>query len=113
MAEANAALEAILAAHLPYPALVVDRQWELVAANDALYSLLGGLDADLLEPPVNVIRLSIHLRGLAPRIVNLAEWRLNSPSASDASTPRRGTLRSPRCWPRCVPMVWNGPRRRL
>lgn len=75
MAEANAALETILAAHAPYPALVVDRRWDLVSANDAAYALLGGVDADLLEPPVNVIRLSVHPRGLAPRIVNLGEWR--------------------------------------
>jgi len=75
MAEANAAIEAILAAHLPFPALVVDPGWDLVAANDAAYALLGGVDADLLEPPVNVIRLSLHERGLAPRIVNLDEWR--------------------------------------
>ncbi|KAA1428268.1 helix-turn-helix domain-containing protein [Nocardioides antri] len=75
MAEANAALEAILQAHLPYPALVVDRHWELVAANDAAFALLDGIDADLLEPPVNVIRLSVHPRGLAPRIANLDEWR--------------------------------------
>jgi len=75
MSEANAALEAILQAHLPYPALVVDRHWELVTANEAAFSLLDGVDEDLLEPPVNVIRLSVHPRGLAPRIVNLAEWR--------------------------------------
>jgi len=75
MAEANAALEAILAAHMPYPALVVDRRWELISGNDAVYSLLDGVDDDLLEPPVNVIRLSLHPRGLAPRIANLTEWR--------------------------------------
>lgn len=75
MAEANAALEAILQAHLPYPALVVDRHWELVTANEAAFSLLDGVDEDLLEPPVNVIRLSVHPRGLAPRIANLPEWR--------------------------------------
>jgi transcriptional regulator with XRE-family HTH domain len=75
MAEANAALEAILQAHLPYPALVVDRHWELISANDAAFDLLDGIDAELLEPPVNVIRLSLHPRGLAPRIVNLEEWR--------------------------------------
>ncbi len=75
MAVANAALEAILEAHLPYPALVVDRHWELVAANDAAFALLDGVDPDLLEPPVNVIRLSVHPRGLAPRIVNLQQWR--------------------------------------
>ncbi|GAA2088842.1 helix-turn-helix transcriptional regulator [Aeromicrobium tamlense] len=75
MAEANRALEAILAAHHPYPALVVDRRWDLVAANEAAYGLLAGVGAELLEPPVNVIRLSIHPRGLAPRIANLDEWR--------------------------------------
>lgn len=75
MAEANAALETILRGHLPYPALVVDRHWELVSANDAAFALLEGVDADLLEPPVNVIRLSIHPRGLGGRILNLGEWR--------------------------------------
>lgn len=75
MAEANAALEAILAAHQPYPALVVDRHWELVAANEAAFALLDGVDPDLLEPPVNVLRVSVHPRGLAPRIANLDEWR--------------------------------------
>ncbi|WP_141015247.1 helix-turn-helix domain-containing protein [Nocardioides sambongensis] len=75
MAEANAALETILAAHEPYPALVVDRHWDLVTANEAAYGLLAGVDADLLEPPVNVLRLSVHPRGLAPRIDNLTQWR--------------------------------------
>lgn len=75
MSEANAALETILRGHHPYPALVVDRHWDLVAANDAAYGFMAGIDVDLLEPPVNVIRLSVHPRGLAPRIINLAEWR--------------------------------------
>ena len=75
MAEANAAIEAILAAYHPFPALVIDQGWDLVAANDAVYGLLDGLDPELLEPPVNVIRLSLHPDGLAPRIVNLGEWR--------------------------------------
>lgn len=75
MAAAHAAIEAILHAHLPCPALAVDAGWDLVAANDAAYALLDGVAADLLEPPVNVIRLSLDARGLAPRIVNLDEWR--------------------------------------
>lgn len=75
MAEANAALETILRGHLPYPALVVDRHWELVAANDAAYAFLDGIDADLLEPPINVVRLSVHPRGLGGRLANLQEWR--------------------------------------
>jgi transcriptional regulator with XRE-family HTH domain len=75
MAEVNAAIESILSAHLPFPALVVDRHWELVAANDAVWVLLEGVPADLLEPPVNVLRLSVDPRGLAPAIDNLDEWR--------------------------------------
>ncbi|HWJ67061.1 MAG TPA: helix-turn-helix transcriptional regulator [Nocardioides sp.] len=75
MAEANAALEAILAAHAPFPALVVDRRWELVSANDAAYAFLEGVAPELLEPPINVIRVSVHPDGLARRIVNLDEWR--------------------------------------
>ncbi|WP_028659773.1 helix-turn-helix domain-containing protein [Nocardioides insulae] len=75
MVEVHHALTDILTAHLPWPALVVDRHWELVDANDAIYALLDGVDADLLEPPVNVVRLSVDPRGLAPRILNLDEWR--------------------------------------
>lgn len=75
MAQAARAIEAILEAHLPHPALVVDRHWDLVAANDALYRLLDGVDVALLEPPVNVVRLTLDPQGLAPRIVNLSEWR--------------------------------------
>lgn len=75
MAEVAAAIEGILTAHLPFPALVVHPGWDLVAANDAVYSLLDGVAPRLLEPPVNVIRLSLDPQGLAPRIVNLDEWR--------------------------------------
>lgn len=75
MRQVSEAIEAILTGHLPFPALVVDRGWELVSANDALYPLVEGVASHLLEPPVNVIRLSLHPGGLAPRIVNLDEWR--------------------------------------
>ncbi len=75
MAEANAALEAILAAHHPYPALVVDRHWDLVSANEAAYAVFEGVAPELLEPPVNVLRLSVHPQGLGGRIENLPEWR--------------------------------------
>lgn len=75
MRQVNAAIEGILAAHLPFPALVVDRRWELVSANEALYALLDGVPPHLVEPPVNVIRLSVHPEGLAPRIANLEQWR--------------------------------------
>lgn len=75
LSQVNDALELILAGHEPYPALVIDGGWELVAANDAAYRLMADLPDDLLEPPVNVVRLSLDPRGLAPRVANLAEWR--------------------------------------
>ena len=71
----RAALDRILTAHEPSPALAVDRHWGMVAANRAVGALLTGVAPHLLEPPVNVLRLSLHPDGLAPRIVNLAQWR--------------------------------------
>jgi transcriptional regulator with XRE-family HTH domain len=72
---ARAALERLLRAHEPFPALAVDRCWNLVAANAAVAPLTAGVAAELLAPPVNVLRLSLHPQGLAPRIDNLAQWR--------------------------------------
>ena len=69
------AIEQVLRAHEPFPAVVIDTSWELVAANDAVPVLLEGAAPALVEPPVNVLRLSLHPDGLAPRIVNLPEWR--------------------------------------
>ncbi|MGZ4635990.1 helix-turn-helix domain-containing protein [Oryzihumus sp.] len=75
MSAISDAINRILDAHDPYPAVVVDRHWELVAANRAAGILMEGVAAHLLEPPANVLRLSLHPAGLAPRIVNLAAWR--------------------------------------
>lgn len=72
---ARAAMELVLQAHAPNPAIAIDRHWTLVAANRSVAPLLAGIDEALLKPPVNVLRLSLHPKGLAPRIVNLAEWR--------------------------------------
>ena len=73
---AMAAVEQLLKGHEPYPALAVDRGWNMVLANRSIAPLLEGIeDASLLQPPVNVLRLSLHPRGLAPRIANLGEWR--------------------------------------
>jgi transcriptional regulator with XRE-family HTH domain len=69
------ALRAVLTAHEPFPAVVVDRTWEMVEANAGIQALLVGVAPALVEPPVNVLRLSLHPDGLAPRIVNLTEWR--------------------------------------
>jgi transcriptional regulator with XRE-family HTH domain len=75
LAAARQAVERILAAYEPYPALAIDLHWNLVAANAGLAPLIAGVAPHLLEPPVNVLRLSLHPEGVAPRIVNLAEWR--------------------------------------
>ena len=73
---AREAIDLVLAGHEPYPALAVDRHWRMVAANRCVLPLVGAVaDPALLAPPVNVLRLSLHPGGLAPRIVNLAEWR--------------------------------------
>jgi len=71
------AIERVLVGHEPYPAILVDRRWELVAANRAVAVLIDGVAPELLEPPVNVLRASLHPNGLAQRIVNLAEWAEN------------------------------------
>jgi transcriptional regulator with XRE-family HTH domain len=72
---ARRAVDLILKGHEPYPALAVDRHWNLVSANAAVAPFLEGVAAELLTPPVNVLRLSLHPQGLAPRILNLAEWK--------------------------------------
>ena len=69
------ALEQLVAAHDPYPALVVDRWGDVVLAGPAVAPLLEGLAPEVLGPPVNVYRVSLHPGGLAPRIRNLAQWR--------------------------------------
>jgi transcriptional regulator with XRE-family HTH domain len=70
------ALDVILRGHEPYPAVVVDRAWNLVAANSPMYALTAVVDVDpaLLEPPINVMRVGLHPRGLAPLMVNLGDW---------------------------------------
>jgi transcriptional regulator with XRE-family HTH domain len=69
------ALERLLKGHEPFPAVAVDRQWELVAANaPALALLTDGVSPELLEPPVNTLRVTLHPDGLAPQIANLAEY---------------------------------------
>jgi hypothetical protein len=68
-------VQRVLDGHAPYPALAIDRYWNLQAANRAVMPLLAGVDATLLEPSVNVLRLSLLPNGLAPQIVNFPEWR--------------------------------------
>ncbi|GAB6920723.1 helix-turn-helix transcriptional regulator [Rhodococcus erythropolis] len=75
MSAVSEAIDRIIDAHDPYPAVVVDQQWEMVAGNQAVGILTAGAADFLLEPPVNVLRLSLHPEGMAPRIANLAQWR--------------------------------------
>lgn len=75
MASVRNAIDRVLAAHEPFPAVVVDRWWNLVNGNAGIALLVEGVAPHLLEPPANVLRASLHPRGLAPRIRNLGEWR--------------------------------------
>src|SRR5215204_102893 len=75
MAPVRKAIDLILAGHDPYPAVVIDRAWEMLGANRAVALLTDGVASELMEPPVNVMRLALHPDGMAPRIANLGEWR--------------------------------------
>jgi transcriptional regulator with XRE-family HTH domain len=75
MGPVREALDRVLKGHEPFPAVVVDRHWGMVAGNSAIPLLTAGVAEHLLAPPVNVLRLTLHPEGMAPRIVNLAEWR--------------------------------------
>src|SRR3954469_18499707 len=75
MGPVREALDRVLAGHEPFPAVVVDRDWGMVAGNSAIPLLTAGVADHLLEPPVNVLRLTLHPEGMAPRIANLPEWR--------------------------------------
>jgi hypothetical protein len=68
------ALDRFLQAHEPYPALVVDRHWNLVAANRGVATVTAGVSAELLEPPANALRIALHPDGMAPAILNFGDW---------------------------------------
>src|SRR3990170_3096441 len=71
---ARSAIELVLKAHEPNPALAYDRHWNLVSANRMVMPLLAGIPQRLLGQPLNILRLAFHPEGLAARTVNLAEW---------------------------------------
>jgi len=76
LAPVRDALDVILSRHEPYPAVAVDRAWNVVAVNSGMSALteLVDIDPELLEPPINVMRVGLHPRGLAPLMVNLGDW---------------------------------------
>jgi transcriptional regulator with XRE-family HTH domain len=75
LSAAREAVELVLAAHEPYPAIAVDRHWTLVASNKAAGRVFGKVSPELAQPPVNALRIALHPGGLAKRTVNFAEWR--------------------------------------
>ena len=86
---ARAAIDLVLKGHEPYPALAIDRHWTLVASNAAVPPLLAGVvEQTLLEPPINVLRLSLHPGGLAPQIASPSDTRCGlSARCADAVAP--------------------------
>lgn len=72
---ARRTIELVLRGHEPFPALAIDRHWRMHAANRALAPFLLGVAPQLLQPPINVLRLSLHPQGVAPRVANLGQWR--------------------------------------
>jgi transcriptional regulator with XRE-family HTH domain len=75
MSAVRAAVRQVLTGHEPYPAAAVDRAWNLVDTNAPLALLTAGTAPELLEPPANALRISLHPLGMAPRIVNLGQWQ--------------------------------------
>jgi transcriptional regulator with XRE-family HTH domain len=75
LAAARYAIDVVLESQKPFPAFAIDRHWNVVASNSALPELYEGVAPELMRPPVNALRLSLHPQGVAPRIENLAEWR--------------------------------------
>jgi transcriptional regulator with XRE-family HTH domain len=74
MSPVRDALDAILTGHEPYPAVIVDRQWEIVSSNGPAGVLLEGVSEELVAPPANALRITLHPDGMAPRILNFGEW---------------------------------------
>ena len=76
LAPVREALDVILSGHEPYPAVAVDRVWNLVAANSAMFALTDAvnIDPELLGPPLNIMRVGLHPRGLGSLFVNLGDW---------------------------------------
>ncbi|MBR0839200.1 helix-turn-helix transcriptional regulator [Bradyrhizobium liaoningense] len=78
MSSARSAMEQILQVHLPYPAYVLDRHWNVVLSNAALPQLYEGCSPELLRSPVNAVRLTLHPDGMGPRVENFVEWRAHT-----------------------------------
>jgi transcriptional regulator with XRE-family HTH domain len=71
----RAIISATLETHKPFPAYVIDRHWSVVASNSAIPELFEEVAPELLIAPINVVRLILHPRGIAPRLLNFSTWR--------------------------------------
>jgi transcriptional regulator with XRE-family HTH domain len=78
LASAKKAIEVILESQKPFPAFAMDRYWNLVASNGAIPEVYEGVSPKLRQAPINALRITLHPEGLAPRIVNFAEWRADA-----------------------------------
>jgi transcriptional regulator with XRE-family HTH domain len=78
LTSARLAMDRILRAHMPYPAFALDRHWNVVLSNGALPQLYEGCSRELLQRPINAVRLILHPRGMGSRIVNFIEWRAHT-----------------------------------
>jgi transcriptional regulator with XRE-family HTH domain len=74
MAPVREALDRFLSAHEPYPAVAVDRHWNIVASNRGVAYVTRGVADELRTPPANALRIALHPDGMAPRISNLSDW---------------------------------------
>ncbi|HXU99774.1 MAG TPA: helix-turn-helix transcriptional regulator [Caulobacteraceae bacterium] len=77
MQPARDVIDLVLNGHLPYPAFAIDRQWNILSSNRSLPKIYEGVAEELLAPPVNALRLTLHPKGMAARVLNLEEWRAN------------------------------------
>jgi len=125
LARAREAIDLVLEAQKPFPAFALDRHWNIAASNRALQEMYEGAAPELLQPPVNAMRLSLHPRGIAPRIENYAEWRAQllarlrkqvevtaDPMLKIPSSARRWTSRSRNSRSRCSSRRTSRQRRR-
>ncbi|HEX4725800.1 MAG TPA: helix-turn-helix transcriptional regulator [Pseudonocardiaceae bacterium] len=78
MSAVLAAVRRVLSGQEPFPAAVVDRNWNLIEKNSSFDIFTRGADPELLESPLNVLRLALHPNGMAGRIVNIGEWRAHA-----------------------------------
>ncbi len=74
MLPVRGALHQILTGHEPFPALVVDRNWNIVLSNAGFRLFAKDAAPELLQPPVNALRLALHPEGMQPRIINFPDW---------------------------------------